>query len=182
MSPLNIHPEESTASAPKKKKSKTLKVMLGLAALVLVPVIGNTFAASITLNNNTAVQFAQGKVDTAECDTTMTVEAGSTYMTVSGTADFYLTSITISDINLDSGCEDKTLVVSVDAGTGAEADLITGVTQASIEMSETAGSLTATSGFTATLVNTSDVGEVTITIGSPVLVSDSVTKFLIQSS
>lgn len=183
MSPLNIHPEEDM-SVPKKKKSKTLKVMFGLAALVLVPVIGSTFAASITLNNNAGVQFAQGTVDTAQCDTDLTVEAGSAYLTPSGgSVGFHLETITISDINLASGCEGKTLVVSVDAG-GSEPALIGTDTQLSIPITDAnnLGTLSPASGFTADLSGSGASGQIVITIDDPIVPSDDVDKFLIQSS
>jgi hypothetical protein len=195
MSPLNIHPEE-VMSAPKKKKSKTLKVMLGLGALILVPVIGSTFAASIAINSSGTVQFAQGSIATAGCDAAMTVNATSSY----ASSAFNLKTITISDIDLATGCEGKTLVVSVDSS-GSEADISTGVKQVSFTIPATAGTSTTTltnvtSGFTATLSNASgsayktdatavpydEAGKVVITITTPALASSSVTKFLIQSS
>ena len=71
MSPLNIHPEEEV-DVPKKKKNKTLKVMLGIAALVAVPVVGTTLAASIginlTGNDQVPIQFGQGVAEVVACD------------------------------------------------------------------------------------------------------------------
>jgi hypothetical protein len=183
MSPLNIHPEESTASAPKKKKSKTLKVMLGIGALVLVPVIGSTFAASITINSGTdPVEFGQGVIDTAVCDSGLTVEAGSAYLTPpGGSLGFHLKTITISDINLDSGCEGKTLVVSVDVN-GTEAVLSGSDTQVSVSINDDGDAVTASAGFTASINGTGADGVVVITITAPKLLSENVDNFLIQSS
>jgi hypothetical protein len=188
MSPLNIHPEE-VAPVAKKKKSKTLKVMLGLAALVLIPVIGTTFAATIGINGggNNTVQFAQGSIATAACDSTMTVTAGSAYLTVgspTAVTAFYLKKITISGIELgDGGCVGKTLVVSADAE-GTEPALIGTDTQLSIPIStaSTLGTLSPTPGFTAAISGSGGSGQIVITISDPKVLSEDVDKFLIQSS
>jgi hypothetical protein len=199
MSPLNIHPEE-VAPVSKKKKSKTLKVMLGLAALVLIPVIGTTFAATIGINGGGAntVQFAQGSIATAGCDAAMTVSATSAYL--SGA--FKLGTITVSGIDLTSGCEGKTLVVSVDVGS-AEANIIGTTKQISFTIpsvaTSTATLLTGiTTGFTAVMTNASgapyetatpiaydEAAKIVIGFTTPadsLIASDTVLKFLIQSS
>jgi hypothetical protein len=111
MSPLNIHPEEEVA-VPKKKKNKSLKVMLGIAALVAVPVVGTTLAASITVNSGTAVQFGQGVVQATACDSEVTVTAGSAFTNASTAGSFGLTTVTISGID-STACADKTFTVKV---------------------------------------------------------------------
>jgi hypothetical protein len=194
MSPLNIHPEE-VAPVSKKKKSKTLKVFLGIGVLVAIPVIGTTFAATIGINGGGAntVEFAQGSIATAACDATLNVRANSVYAT-----SFKLSSITISGIDLAApGCNGKTLVVSVDDG-GTEQAVITGVTQISVTLpagTGSAGSETVadgttspatTSGFTSSLTVASGVGSLVISIDTPatnsLINSDTIDKFLIQSS
>ena len=188
MSPLNIHPEE-TAPASKKKNNKNLKIFLGIGALIAIPVIGSTLAANITLSGSggaAAVQFAQGSIETAQCDETLTVKGASVY--VSGT--FKLGKITISDIDLtSSGCAGKTLVASVDVSSN-EADLITGTKQISITLPGTPvvdgnTNPAVTSGFSASLAVTSEVGELVIEFTTPsdsLISSADVDKFLIQSS
>jgi len=194
MSPLNIHPEESTASAPKKKKSKTLKVMLGIGALVLVPVIGSTFAAIITINTADEVQFAQGNAVTVGCDDTIFTAASSIY-----DSGFKLSKITLSDINVDA-CKGKTFVVSiVDSGTD-EVVLIDGDKQISFSIpaaasnpaSKTLENLLPVSGFAAelesnagaALADYADVqnGVIEIEFNSPSLASADVVRILLQTS
>jgi hypothetical protein len=115
MSPLNIHPEEAV-NVPKKKKNKTLKVMLGIAALVAVPVVGTTLAASIGINvnggSNTPIQFGQGVVQATACDSEVTVTAASAFTNASSAGSFGLSTVTISGINTDD-CADKTFTVRV---------------------------------------------------------------------
>jgi hypothetical protein len=98
MSPLNIHPEE-VVNVPKKKKNKSLKVMLGIAALVAVPVIGTTLAASIAINGGGAntVNFGQGVIVAAACDSTITVTPYSSYVEADNA--FKLSSVLISGLN-----------------------------------------------------------------------------------
>jgi hypothetical protein len=119
MSPLNIHPEEAV-NVPKKKKNKTLKVMLGIAALVAVPVVGTTLAASITIGtDNAAINFGQGVVQATACDAAITVTTASTFAnaaynsaspTTSG-GSFNLGDVTISGISTD--CNAKKFVINV---------------------------------------------------------------------
>jgi hypothetical protein len=94
MAPLNIHPEEDRA-ATKKKNNKVLKALLGISALIAVPVIGTTLAASITINSEDRIQFGQGVIATATCDTEINVTLSTEY--ISG--EFVLDKITLSDLD-----------------------------------------------------------------------------------
>jgi hypothetical protein len=201
MAPLNIHAEESVA--PKRKKNKTLKILLGIAALVAVPAIGTTLAQTITINSNGAVQFGQGAITTAACDTGLNLSTTSVYSN-----DFYVKTITISDIDLTSGCEGKTLTISAaipaaSPSPSVEGELSSGVTQISFSIPSSTGptstqvtnltsGVTATAGLVsnagspyksdATAVPYDDTGKITLTIGTPTFLSSNVAKFLIQSS
>jgi len=114
MSPLNIHPEEET-SVPKKKKNKSLKIALGIAALVAIPVIGSTLAASISITNS-PVEFGQGVVQTVSCDDEVTVTPNSVFVNATGAGSFNLDQVTISGIA--STCATKLFAIKVydDAG------------------------------------------------------------------
>jgi hypothetical protein len=107
MSPLNIHPEEDTI-VPKKKKNKTLKIMLGIAALVAVPVVGTTLAGTITINggNNAEVNFGQGVIVAAACDSEITVTPFSSFDEASD--EFKLSSVKISELD-PVACQSKVL-------------------------------------------------------------------------
>lgn len=198
MAPLNIHAEESVA--PKHKKNKTLKILLGIAALVAVPAIGTTLAQTITINSDAAVQFGQGSIATAACDTGLTISATSAY-----SDSFKVKTITISDIDLTSGCEGKTLTVSAatTASPSIEGALSSGVTQISFTIPATVGSsdtqvtnltagVTATAGLVtsagaayksaSTAVPYDNAGKITLTITTPTLATTDLSKFLIQSS
>jgi hypothetical protein len=104
MSPLNIHPEEDR-TAIKKKNNKILKVLLGISALIAVPVIGTTLAASISISSG-AVQFGQGVATAAACDASITVTPNASFIEADNS--FKLGTVTIT--NLDAtACASKTL-------------------------------------------------------------------------
>lgn len=123
MSPLNIHPEEE-AIVPKKKKNKSLKVMLGIAALVAVPVVGTTLAGNIAINGggNNTVNFGQGVIVAAACDAAITVTPFSSF--VESANAFKLSSIEVS--NLDPvACASKTLGLRFYPTTGSADSALT---------------------------------------------------------
>jgi hypothetical protein len=119
MSPLNIHPEEDR-SVTKKKNNKVLKVLLGISALIAVPVIGTTLAASIAINNEAPIQFGQGVIATATCDT----DINATLSTAYESGAFVLDKITLSNLNTtptssDVGCGGQYLKVRVYNSSGS---------------------------------------------------------------
>ena len=99
------------AATPNKKKSKWLKIGIGVSALVLIPTIGSTLAGSITIGSG-SVEFGQGVVDTAACDDTISVAPTSTLNPGGfGTVPFFeILSITLSGIVGD--CFGKTFRLS----------------------------------------------------------------------
>ena len=100
------------AAPPNKKKSKWLKIGIGVSALVLIPTIGSTLAGSISINAGSGVEFGQGVVDTAACDDTISVAPTSTLNPGGfGTVPFFeILSITLSGIAGD--CFGKTFRLS----------------------------------------------------------------------
>jgi hypothetical protein len=110
MAPLNIHAEESVA--PKRKNNKTLKILLGIGALVAIPVISTTLAGTVTINSGSSIQFGQGVVSTATCDNAITVSLDSVFSSGS----FVLENINLSNLNTtptssEVGCGGKYLKI-----------------------------------------------------------------------
>lgn len=110
MNTLNLGSDEMPE---KKKKSNTrnLKIALGLAAVILVPTIGSTLAGSITVSGG-SLEFGQGVVTTAACDTTITVTPESALVDGS----FIATAIAVTAIE-NSDCNGKVFKVRVLSGT-----------------------------------------------------------------
>ena len=109
------------AATPNKKKSKWLKIGIGLSALVLIPTIGSTLAGSISINAGSGVEFGQGVVSTAACDSAITVAPTSElttsigtsipYGSVPGVAPYFsLGTISVSDID-GLTCQDVTFII-----------------------------------------------------------------------
>jgi len=110
VAPLNIHAEESLA--PKRKKNKTLKVLLGIGALVAIPVVSTTLAGTVAINSGSSIQFGQGVVSTATCDNAITVSLDSVFSSGS----FVLENINLSNLNTtptssEVGCGGKYLKI-----------------------------------------------------------------------
>ena len=107
------------AAPPNKKKSKWLKIGIGLSALVLIPTIGSTLAGSITIGSG-SLEFGQGVVETAACDGGITVAPASEltttiasliYGSMPAVAPYFsLASILVSDID-GATCQDVTFTI-----------------------------------------------------------------------
>ena len=95
---------DNNSSAPKARKK--LGVLLGIGAVAAVTGIGSTLAANISLNSATAgaVEFGQGVVTTAACDSDgIDVAPIATFDNTASV--FELTSIELSGIA--AGCAGK---------------------------------------------------------------------------
>ena len=105
MNALNLGSDDEPV---KKKKSNTrnLKIALGLAAVILIPTIGSTLAGSITVGTG-AVEFGQGVVTTAACDTAITVTPTS----VLTAGSFKLDVVTVSGVAAE--CDGKYFTIKV---------------------------------------------------------------------
>jgi hypothetical protein len=123
MSPLNIHPEEDRP-ATRKKNNKVLKVLLGISALIAIPVIGTTLAASISINSGAAVQFGQGVVQATACDPTITVTATTSFTNASGAGTFKVGTVVLSGIA--NACTTYKFKVTAYGDTGSALTLSTG--------------------------------------------------------
>ena len=163
-----------------------LKVMLGIGALVLVPVIGTTLAANITVNGSpdSTTEFAQGQTGTTGCDLEVLIAAKSDYVVNY----FRLDTVTVSNFDF-SACTGKTIILSAanDSGTDIGLTIDTEpIKRASIVIGgASAGSYTVTCSDAAFTCSKNDAETAfTVKIASSGNGNDSTTvnKFLIQSS
>jgi hypothetical protein len=107
MAPLNIHAEESVA--PKRKKNKTLKILLGIAALIAIPAIGTTLAASIAINSGSAIQFGQGKVQATACDDAVTVSSTTSFDNDATFSNASFKVLTVTASGIADACSGETI-------------------------------------------------------------------------
>lgn len=90
-------PKRSRNSGSAKKSGLMPMVTFGIAVLVLGG-MSTTLAGTITLNSSGSVEFGQGVVTTAACDTSIKVTPATTYET--NTATFKVNQITLSGIGI----------------------------------------------------------------------------------
>ena len=108
MNTLNLGSDDEPV-VKKKSNTRYLKMALGLAAVILIPTIGATLAGSIGIGSGT-IEFGQGVVSTAACDSAITVLPTTSY-----TSDtFTLTTIVVSAIA--DNCDNKYFTVKVLSG------------------------------------------------------------------
>ena len=120
MSSLNL--EQHEPAPAKKKNNRNLKIFLGIGALIAVPAIGTTLAASITINTaGTPVQFGQGITMTAACQSTgITLIPSAAYVNAANNATDTVSTLatsfklsTVAIAGLTSACEGKYFTIKV---------------------------------------------------------------------
>ena len=111
--------ESASQPAAKQKRRKAPLILAGIGLVALVPVVGSTFAASISLNGGGNLEFGQGSQLTSTCDTSVTVTPDAVYNSVTDTW-----ALTVDVTGIDaSACEGKTFTVSTwNADTDTVAD------------------------------------------------------------
>ena len=98
-------------------------VLLALSCAFLL-ILGSTFAANINLNNNKAVEFGQGVVQTTACDEEVTITPYASFVNESGGGSFYFTSISVSGIGEE--CDGKIFTIKAyKSGDSTPLDLYT---------------------------------------------------------
>lgn len=135
---------------PPKRSSRTSTQKRGglmplLAVVVSVAVVGGmstTLAGTITLNSSGSVEFGQGVVTTAACDTSIKILPASSFDSVTST--FSVSSIELQDIGISSngsdtataggGCLGKRLTLKAYTADGTQLDVIGQVSSVFIEI------------------------------------------------
>jgi hypothetical protein len=135
---------------PPKRSSRTNTQKRGglmplLAVVVSVAVVGGmstTLAGTITLNSSGSVEFGQGVVTTAACDTSIKILPASSFD--SSTSTFSVSSIELQDIGIKSsgtdtataggGCLGKRLTLKAYKADGTQLDVIGNVSSVFIEI------------------------------------------------
>jgi hypothetical protein len=191
MSSLNL--EQHEPAPAKKKNNRNLKIFLGIGALIAVPAIGTTLAASITVNGG-SVQFGQGISQAVACDPSVTLTPASSFSNQSDTptvsSTFKLGQITLSNVDNSSGaCSGKTFSIRAydnTAGAGQQT-LTAGALDNNLLQIKWNGSAwdTSTVANTGQLVgfSSSDSSTVTITLPSAKQpLASSIYKFTVETS
>jgi len=96
----------------KRKAKRNLRIALAVAALILLPTIGSTLAATVTIGGTNTLEFAQGITATTACDSTIKLQPVSS---LNGDGVFTIGSIEISTLNNTGAgsCAGKYLTLKV---------------------------------------------------------------------
>jgi len=189
MRALNLYTEDESGAVPqKKKRSRSPKVIVGLCVLLAIPVVGTTFASTVTINSGNPVVFGQGASSALACDPAVIITPGAAF--INGV--WKLQTITIGNINTtntsdnsdnSTGCMGKTISVSAYDGSS---NIISASTVTFTVPSTSPYTATSTSSNAATIALTkgnTQPDTITITLTTPVdLGLHNVSGFTIQQS
>jgi hypothetical protein len=175
-------PPKRSSRTSTRKKSGVMPLLSVVAAVAIVGGMSSTLAGTITLNSSGSVEFGQGVVTAAACDTTMEVIPAATY--TNSANEFKVTAVTLKGVGLaaasnaalGSGCKGKTLTIKAYAS-GSDTPLTWNGTSQSIIVT-----LPNTDTLTATAILKTQNESVTVTAAnygttSPVLTDDITPSF-----
>jgi hypothetical protein len=134
-----------SGSTPKKRRNR---VALVVGALALAA-IGSTFAASISLNNGTSIEYGQGLQQATACDSHITLAPANTFVNATSGGAFDISSVAITDTNTTSsttglaGCIGKSLKLTAYGDSAA-----TPLVQCTVPMTSGVGYSTGFTGLT----------------------------------
>ena len=107
--------------SPNRSNNNQRKPAAMIVAGVLVAMMGmsTTLAGTITIGTNNRVEFGQGLVATAACDSAITLTPTSSFTNTGNSLDtFTVNTLTLSGISQD--CLGKVFVIKAFAGTSAD--------------------------------------------------------------
>lgn len=99
--------ESASQPAAQRKRRKAPMILAGIGLIALVPVVGSTFAANISINSDAPIEFGQGNQSVTACDNTVTVTPEATYAPGAGTW-----SLAIDLADIDAACNGKVFTVT----------------------------------------------------------------------
>jgi hypothetical protein len=168
-SPLTNHFGENFGGGKPKRK----RVFIGAALLLIVPYIGSTLAASVTINSGVATEFGQGSQPTIACDQSVNTAISQTWYQTS--TYFRVSTISLTNLNnassstLDGGCGGKKIKLQLLNSSGTALTIGTSSsTSVTITIPISNNDITdaTLNGNTAALTNSGTTSTVTITIPS----------------
>jgi hypothetical protein len=179
---------QTTAQEKIRKKIGTVpKIIFGAALLLVIPLLGNTFAGTISINNvGGKVEFGQGIAQTVACDSNgVNITPEASYD--SNTARFNIQKISLTGINTTdsvTACAGKTFKLYVVDTVSALAKYVNGtsIDNISISFANNGNVSSNTSGVSVVGSGGNGTAETfTATITTPVYSAADVNKIIIQS-
>jgi hypothetical protein len=144
-------PPKRSSSKNARKKGGVMPLLSVVAAVAIVGGMSSTLAGTITLNSGTAVEFGQGVVTAAACDTSIQVYPTSRYDTSTASdADFANSPFSVSELKIQgvgfttgsdgTGCKNKFLTIkayALNSNTPLTWDTASAVSSIKIKMPNT---------------------------------------------
>lgn len=193
-SPLTDHLGPNFGGQRQRKK----RVFIGAALLLIVPYIGSTLAATVTISGTggtTAIEFGQGSQVAITCDTTITSEINEAWYATSSI--FRVDTVVLSGVDVRSatsatssnqGCGGKDMTLKLFTGSaGSETAAVIGASSASsvtftVPSSGTSVTVAGSTNITAAADINNSVGVITLTIPNTVnLDASTVTRVSIET-
>jgi hypothetical protein len=173
----------------KKRETRNLKIALGVATLILLPTIGSTLAATVTIGTSNTLEFAQGITATTACDSSIKLQPVSS---LNGSGVFIISGIELSTLNNASngGCAGKFFTLKVVNSSAGLVNITNGAsgaaTQVKFQMPSTCAvaAIVDTPDTNATVATIScdvETGSVTVTFATSVLAT-SLDKLTLESA
>jgi len=192
-SPLTNHFGENFGGGKPRRK----RVFIGAALLLIVPYIGSTLAASVTITGSggsTAIEFGQGNQVAITCDTSITTTINESWFAASST--FTVASVVLSGVNVasaiattanDGGCGGKLMTVKLYTGAaGSATPAVIGNSSSTsvtftVPTSGTSVSISGSTGITGGAVIAGSTGTITLTLPSGLLSAADITRVSLET-
>jgi len=168
------HDDPIENQAPKRKKSSVFAALalVGMAGLYLQ----TTFAASISLNSGSSVEFGQGVSRVTACDSAVTLTPLRSFVNASSAGSFLFSGVTLSNLDTTAqGCAGKTLSMASYGDTGNSLSTF------SVSVASD-GSFTSSNGSLSNVGSQGSASNVTLTFTSPSVNTSAVYKITMESS
>jgi hypothetical protein len=168
-----------------KPKSKTKRLLIGIVALSVVAGIGNTLAASISLNSGDPIEFGQGMAATVACSgsSNLNITPVTSFTNSTGAGSYKLSGFNVS--NIPDECFGKDFVIRAYDDTNSAPLALFDTSSSDIAVYYNSGlfniSATANNGPTGMRVTTEGAGEFSVTFTNPVALSTDIASLTIES-
>lgn len=169
-----------------RKKKSSSKFLLPISLLIAVGLFGSTFAANISINSDQSLEFGQGVLSAAACDSTINITPAATFDNGSSTGVFRFGEVTLSGVEGD--CVGKVLTLrAYDNNASNDTPLTLGTTSGGVGYSTIAMTWASSSAPTASLSGAYTITQVSttsarVTIGTAALTAGGLYKMTIESS
>lgn len=175
---------EESSSRPARRKKSGSKWLLPVSLVVALGMFGSTFAANISINSGSSLEFGQGVLTAAACDSDITLTPTASFDNDASSPIFRFGGFSISGVGSD--CNGKTLTVRA-YNNSDDTALQIGTSSSSTAISSVVLAWSATpslSSFSGTglSLSTSTATSATVAITTPSQTAGNVYKMTIESS